>query len=127
MTKYVLIGLCEPTSAADQAIFDEWFIDQHIEDTTRCPNFIKGSVYRLAGPHLDGETVSNYVSIYEVEADSYEQAERVLNEWQADPDAWEGRHHHRQTMEKAGRLPIKIKGSGWYQLLKSYTGSEPGS
>ncbi|MEC8819262.1 MAG: hypothetical protein VYA08_00080 [Pseudomonadota bacterium] len=127
MTKYVLIGLCEPTSAADQAIFDEWFIDQHIEDTTRCANFIKGSVYRLAGPHLDGETVSNYVSIYEVEADSYEQAERVLNEWQADPDAWEGRHHHRQTMEKAGQLPIKIKGSGWYQLLKSYTGSEPGS
>ena len=127
MTKYVLIGLCEPTSAADQAIFDEWFIDQHIEDTTRCPNFIKGSVYRLAGPHLDGETVSNYLSIYEVEADSYEQAERVLNEWQADPDAWEGRRHHRETMEKAGQLPIKINGSGWYHLLKSYTGSEPGS
>ena len=57
MTRYVLIGLCEPTSADDQAIFDEWFVGQHIEDTTRCPNFVKGSVYKLAGQHLDGETV----------------------------------------------------------------------
>ncbi len=44
MARYLLIGLCEPTSTEDQAIFDEWFIDQHIEDTTRCPNFVKGSV-----------------------------------------------------------------------------------
>ena len=127
MPRYVLIGLCEPTSAEDQAIFDEWFIDQHIEDTTRGPNFIKGSVYKLAGPHLDGETVSNYLSVYEVEADSYEEAETALNAWQADPDAWEGRRHHRETMRRAGRLPIKIKGSGWYELLKSFDGPESGA
>jgi hypothetical protein len=127
MPRYLLIGLCEPTSAEDQAIFDEWFIDQHIEDTARCPNFIKGSVYQLAGPHLDGETVSNYLSVYEVEAGSYEEAEQALNAWQADADAWEGRQHHRETMQKAGRLPIKINGSGWYQLLKSFNGPQSGA
>jgi hypothetical protein len=127
MARYVLIGLCEPTSTEDQAIFDEWFIDQHIEDTARCPNFIKGSVYKLSGPHLDGETVSNYLSLYEVEAESYEEAERALNEWQSDPDAWEGRGHHMETMKRAGQLPIKINGSGWYELLKSYDGPKSGS
>jgi hypothetical protein len=127
MPRYVLIGLCEPLSSDDQAIFDEWFIDQHIEDTTHCPNFVRGSVYKLAGPHLDGETVSNYLSVYEVEAESQEEAERILNEWQADPNAWEGRAHHRETMARAGRLPIKINGSGWYELLKSFDGPEAAS
>jgi len=127
MTRYVLIGLCEPTSPDDQAIFDEWFIDQHIEDTTRCPNFIKGSIYKLSGPHLDGKTVSNYLSVYEVEAESYEEAERALNDWQADSNAWEGRSHHIETMQRAGRLPIQINGSGWYELLKSFDGPESGA
>ena len=84
MPRFVLIGLCEPSSADDQAQFDEWFVDQHIEDTAMCPNFVKGSVFKLSGPHLDGETVSGYLSLYEVEAPSYEEAERVLNEWQID-------------------------------------------
>ena len=94
MPKFVLIGLCEPPDPESQQQFDEWFVDQHIEDTAKCPNFIRGSVYKLSGPHLDGETVSGYLSLYEVEAPSYEEAERVLNEWQANPDAWEGRKHH---------------------------------
>ncbi len=127
MTRYVLIGLCEPLSEDDQAVFDEWFIDQHIEDTTRCPNFVKGSVYTLKGQHLDGKTISNYLSIYEVEAPSYEEAERVLNEWQADRNAWAGRAHHLETMEKVGKLPIKINGSGWYELLSSFDGPKAGA
>ena len=52
MPSYVLIGLCEPLGDEDQAAFDEWFVDQHIEDTTKCPNFVSGRVYKLAGPHL---------------------------------------------------------------------------
>ena len=122
MPRYVLIGLCEPLSDENQAAFDEWFIDQHIEDTARCPNFVSGTVYRLAGPHLDLETKSAYLSLYEVEAPSDEEAEQVLNEWQADPDAWEGRSRHLQTMEKFGSIPMKINGSGWYQELKSFKG-----
>ena len=122
MPQFMLIGLCEPPDEAGQAAFDEWFIEQHIEDTTHCPGFIRGRVYKLSGPHLDIETTSQYISVYEVEADSYAEAERILNEWQANPDAWSGRQHHRETAERLGSIPMVIKGSGWYQLLKSYDG-----
>ena len=121
MPKYVLIGLCEPPEGKQEE-FDEWFVGQHIEDTTKCPNFVSGRVFRLSGPHLDGETVSQYLSFYEVEAPSYKEAERVLNEWQADPYAWEGRAHHWATAERAGGLPLVVKGSGWYELIGEYTG-----
>jgi hypothetical protein len=120
--RFVLIGLCEPPSADQQAQFDAWFVDQHIEDTAHCPNFIRGSVFKLSGPHLDGETVSDYLSLYEVEAPSYAEAERVLNEWQANPDAWAGRKRHLETAESFGAMPLSIKGSGWYELIKSFEG-----
>ncbi len=122
MPQFLLIGLCEPTSAEGQEDFDEWFVEQHIEDTTQCPNFVRGRVFKLSGSHLDGETVSDYLSVYEVEAPSYEDAERVLNEWQANPDAWQGRRRHLETGRRIGALPIKIKGSGWYECLGSYDG-----
>jgi hypothetical protein len=120
--RFILIGLCEPPSADKQAQFDAWFVDQHIEDTANCPNFIRGSVFKLSGPHLDGETVSDYLSLYEVEAPSYAEAERVLNEWQANPDAWAGRKKHLETAESFGVMPLSIKGSGWYELIKSFEG-----
>ena len=122
MARYVLIGLCEPLNADGQAGFDEWFIDQHIEDTAHCPNFVSGSVYKLSGPHLNIETPAKYLSIYEVEAESHLEAERVLNEWQANPDAWEGRAHHMATMAKHGEIPMAVNGSGWFELLKTFQG-----
>jgi hypothetical protein len=122
MPRYVLIGLCEPSSTESQAQFDEWFVDQHIEDTAKCPNFVRGSVFKLAGPHGDGNTVSGYLSLYEVEAPSYEEAEQVLNDWQRDPDAWEGRKKHRETGESFGGIPLKVNGSGWYERLKYFEG-----
>ncbi len=122
MPRFVLIGLCEPKSADDQAAFDEWFVDQHIEDTAKCPNFVRGSVFKLAGPHLEIETASGYLSLYEVEAPSYEEAERILNEWQANPDAWEGRKKHIETREKFGGIPMNISGSGWYELIHAFDG-----
>lgn len=127
MPSFILIGLCEPPGADKQEQFDEWFIDQHIEDTTHCPNFVRGSVFKLSGPHMDGATVSDYISVYEVEASSYEEAERVLNEWQANPDAWEGRKKHLETRDKFGEMPLNIKGSGWYELIKSYDGPKASS
>ena len=51
-----------------------------------------------------------------------EEAERVLNEWQADPDAWEGRREHLETAARLGRIPLRVNGSGWYELLKSFPG-----
>ena len=123
MPSYMLIGLCEPLDESGQAAFDEWFIDQHIEDTTHCPNFVRGRVFKLSGPHLDIECPSKYLSVYEVEADSYEEAERVLNEWQANADAWPGRAHHTATMEKfGGNIPMAIRGSGWFEELRSFDG-----
>jgi hypothetical protein len=122
MPKFVLIGLCEPPSEEQQAQFDEWFVDQHIEDTAKCPNFVRGSVFKLAGPHGNGKTVSGYLSLYEVEAPSYEEAESVLNAWQRDPNAWEGRQNHRDTAAKFGSMPLRVNGSGWYELLKSFDG-----
>ena len=110
MPKFVLIGLCEPLAEEHQAAFDEWFIEQHIEDTTNCPNFVRGRVFKLAGPHLNLETRSEYLSLYEVEAPTYEEAERVLNEWQSDINAWEGRKRHLETGEKFGSIPMKIAG-----------------
>ena len=122
MPQFLLIGLCEPPSPADQAQFDEWFVDQHIEDTAHCPNFIRGRVYKLSGPHLAGVTVSNYISVYEVDAPSYAEAEHVLNEWQANRNAWAGREKHLDTAARMGRMPLKIIGSGWYELLRSFDG-----
>ena len=45
MPRFVLIGLCEPKNVENQAAFDEWFIEQHIEDTAHCPNMVRGSVH----------------------------------------------------------------------------------
>ena len=122
MPQFLLIGLCEPADDTSQAAFDEWFVDQHIEDTTHCPGFVRGRVFKLAAPHLDLETPSKYLSVYEVEADSVEEAERVLNAWQADPNAWAGRAHHMKTLERFGSIPMTIRGSGWFELLGDYRG-----
>lgn len=122
MTVFTLIGLCEPPSLDRLAEFNEWFIDQHIEDTTKCPIFISGKVLKLTGDHIDIATPSDYLSIYEIEAESQKEAERILNEWQADPNAWEGRKNHTDTREKFGDMPLKILGSGWYEPIKEYVG-----
>lgn len=122
MKRFTLIGLCEPPSPEQLAAFNDWFIDQHIEDTVRCPIFISGRVLKLTGDHIDIDTPSDYLSIYEIEAESQEEAERVLNEWQANPDAWEGRKLHNDTREKYGEMPLKILGSGWYEPIAEYTG-----
>ena len=126
MPQFTLIGLCEPKDTKSQAAFNEWFVDQHIEDTTHCPNFIRGQVFKLAGKHLSIDAPSQYLSLYEVEAESYEEAERVLNEWQADAQAWSGRAHHLATMAKYGEIPMVANGSGWYELLATYQGPSKG-
>ena len=116
MSRFVLIGLCEPTGDDVQEQFEELFVDEHIEDTARCPNFIRGSVFKLSGPHVNIDTPSAYLSLYEVEADSYDEAERVLNEWQRDPDAWEGRQKHLETGQKFDGTPMRVK---WLRLVRA--------
>ena len=121
MARFILVGLVEPRSEDQQDLFDKWYLDQHIYDTALCPNFLSGTVYKLVGKHGDGDTVADYLAIYEVNADSYEEAERVLNAWQRDPTAWEGRVSHNKTLQDApGAMPLKVNGSGWYEFERAY-------
>lgn len=120
MARFVLIGLIEPPSPEDQELFDEWYLGQHIYDTALCPKFLSGTVYKLRGGHVGIDTPSEYLCVYEVDAESYEEAERVLNEWQRDPDAWEGRAVHNEALAGTDAIPLKVKGSGWYEFERAY-------
>jgi hypothetical protein len=112
MSRFILIGLVAPTSEETRQAFDDWYLGNHIEDTALCPKFISGTVYRLRGKHIGIDAPSEYMAIYEVEAESYEEAERVLNEWQSDPNAWEGR------LPNNGSL--KVDAAGWYEFERAY-------
>ena len=81
LKRFILIGLCEPVddSAKTLAGFNEWFVNQHVEDVSKTPNFVRSRVYKLGGPHGSGATYTKYISLYEVDAPSWEEAERVLN------------------------------------------------
>ncbi|MCY3601974.1 MAG: hypothetical protein OXH12_02750 [Chloroflexi bacterium] len=122
MARFILIGLVEPGSDSpeDQQAFDDHYLGQHIYDTALCPNFLSGTVYKLRGGHVGIDIPSEYIAIYEVDAESYEEAERVLNEWQRDPNAWEGRAEHNRAMAEAKGTPLKVKGSGWYEFECAY-------
>ncbi len=120
MARFILIGLVEPPSPEDQELFDEWYLGQHVYDTALCPNFLSGTVYKLRGGHVGIDIPSEYICIYEVDASSYEEAERVLNEWQRDPDAWEGRAEHNEALAGVDGSPLRVRGSGWYEFERGY-------
>ncbi len=120
MARFILIGLVEPTSPEDQEAFDDFYLGQHIYDTALCPNFLSGTVYKLRGGHVGIDIPSEYIAIYEVDAESYEEAERVLNEWQRDPNAWEGRAEHNEAGAAMDHTPLRVKGSGWYEFECAY-------
>ena len=122
MARFILIGLVEPASGSpeDQQAFEDHYLGQHIYDTALCPNFLSGTVYKLRGGHVGIDIPSEYIAIYEVDAESYEEAERVLNEWQRDPNAWEGRAEHNRAMAETEGTPLKVKGSGWYEFECAY-------
>ncbi|MBT4491923.1 MAG: hypothetical protein HOC70_01670 [Gammaproteobacteria bacterium] len=123
LKRYILIGMCEPADdrPETQEGFREFFVDQHVEDVSKTPNFVRSRVYELRGKHLEGATFTDFISFYEVDATSWEEAERVLNEWQRDPDAWEGRAHHMETGRRVGKV-LSCPGSGWYEMIHTYDG-----
>ncbi len=123
LKRFILIGLCEPADDKPETLagFKEWFVNQHVEDVAHGPNFVRGRVYELRGKHLTGPTYTDYISFYEVDAPSWEEAERALNEWQRNPNAWEGRAHHMETGKRVGNV-LSCPGSGWYELLGSWDG-----
>ena len=123
LKRFILIGLCEPVNDEPETLagFQEWFVDQHVEDVSHTPNFVRSRVYELRGKHGNGPTYTDYISFYEVDATSWEEAERVLNAWQRDPNAWEGRANHTETGQRVGNV-LSCPGSGWYEMLHSYDG-----
>ena len=123
LKRFILIGLCEPADDSPETLagFNEWFVNQHVEDVAHGPNFVRGRVYALRGQHLSAPTYTDYISVYEVDAPSWEEAERALNEWQRNPNAWEGRAHHTETGKRVGNV-LSCPGSGWYELLGSWDG-----
>ena len=123
LKRFILIGLCEPTddSPETRAGFNEWFVNQHVEDVSHTPGFVRSRVYELRGKHVNGPTYTEYISFYEVDAVSWEEAEKVLNAWQRDPNAWEGRANHSATGKRVGNV-MRCPGSGWYEMLNSYDG-----
>lgn len=123
LKRFILIGLCEPVDDSPKTLagFDEWFVNQHVEDVSHTPGFVRSRVYKLRGPHLKGATYTQYISFYEVDAPSWEQAEKVLNEWQRNPNAWPGRANHMATGKRVGNV-MKCPGSGWYEMLNTHNG-----
>jgi hypothetical protein len=102
LKRFILIGLCEPVDDSPKTLagFDEWFVNQHVEDVSHTPGFVRSRVYKLRGPHLKGATYTQYISFYE-----------VLNEWQRNPNAWSGRANHMATGKRVGNV-MKCPGSG---------------
>ena len=108
MASLILIGLVEPTSPEQEELFRERYLGNHIEDIANCPGFISGTVYRLEMPHDDFPVASRYLTIYEVEEESAEEASKKLHAYIADPNAFPGR--------LSGEGALQINGSGWYRF-----------
>ena len=121
--RFILIGLCEPVDNSPKTLagFDEWLVNQHVEDVSQTSGFVRSRVYKLRGPHLKEATYTQYISFYEVDAPSWEHAEQVLNDWQQNPDAWPGRANHMATGKRVGNV-MKCPSSGWYEMLNTHSG-----
>jgi hypothetical protein len=103
--KLVLIGLVEPQADMVEA-FNEWFLSNHVEDTFNAPHIATARCYR-AVRDFAGPAPSGYVTIYELTGSDAEQAERVLGEYQRNPDAYPAREPTNGS--------LKIIGAGWYE------------
>ncbi|MBN1613625.1 MAG: hypothetical protein JW950_04070 [Deltaproteobacteria bacterium] len=111
MAKMILVGLVEPEDPGSQEAFEAWYLGNHVEDTTNCPGFLSGTVWRLERAFA-GTAPAGYLTIYEVDAEDPKEAEKILGRYQRDPEAW------------PKRLPpngsLKILGAGWYRLDRRF-------
>jgi hypothetical protein len=108
--KLVLMGLVQPKKDKVEA-FNEWYLGNHVEDTFNCPNIKSVRCFEAVRGFL-GDPPSGYLTIYEFEGEDAEAAERVLGEYQADPDAWAGRKPNNDSME--------VVGAGWYHEVIAF-------
>ena len=110
MAKLILVGMVEPQEGMEQE-YDDWYLGNHVEDTANCPTILSGTVYKLV-KGFAGTTPAKNITIYEFDADTAEEAEKILADYQRDPSAY------------ANRLPgngsLKIVGAGWYEFDRAY-------
>ena len=110
MAKMVLVGMIEPQEGMEKE-FEDWYLNNHVEDTSNCPNILAGTVYRLS-KGFAGTTPAQYISIYEFEGDNEDEAEATLAKYQQDPNAWHAR--------LPGNGSLKIVGAGWYKFDRAF-------
>ena len=105
MAKLILVGLVQPEKDKVEA-FNEWYLGNHVEDTYNCPNITSVRCFKATRGFL-GAPPSEYLTIYEFVGEDAEEAERILGEYQADPNGWEKREPNNGSME--------VVGAGWYE------------
>lgn len=110
--KLVLMGLIQPETEDHVAAFKEWYLGNHVEDTFNCPNITSVRCFKAVRGFL-GDPPGEYLTIYEFEGEDAVEAERVLDEYQADPDAWPKRQPANDS--------VKVIGAGWYEEEVAFT------
>ena len=110
MAKLMLVGMIEPLPGKE-AEFDDWYRNNHIEDTANCPAFLSGTLYRKVRDFA-GTSPSGYLVTYETDIDDAAEAERLLGEYQTNPAAFPARI--------PGNASLKIVGAGWYEFDRAY-------
>jgi hypothetical protein len=66
MPKQILVVLSEAASPGQEAEYNRWYTDQHLDDILRVPGIVAGQRFKLA---LDGakSLPAPYLAIYEIE------------------------------------------------------------
>ena len=110
MAKLILVGMVEPQPGMEKD-YEEWYLGNHVEDTANCPAILSGTVYRLV-KGFAGTTPAKNITIYEFDAETAEEAEQILAEYQRNPEAWPAR--------LPGNGSLKIVGAGWYEFDRAF-------
>ncbi len=110
MPKLMLVGMIEPIPG-QEAEFEAWYKNNHVEDTAHFPGFLSGTLLRKVRDFA-GTSPSGYLAIYETDIDDPEEAERKLAEYQRDPAAYPAR--------LPGNASLKIVGAGWYAFDRAF-------
>lgn len=121
MSKLILVGLVEPVSEAAKPEFDEWYLNNHIEDTAHCPGVNSATTYEFVETPgtADYPRMSQYLTVYDFDLTDAAEAERVLGEYQNDPNAYPRRVP--PTPAWPVHESMKVIGRGWYQRERGFS------
>ena len=101
----MLIGLVQPKADMVEACND-WYLGNHVEDTYNAPHITSARCYRAVRGFVT-DAPSGYLTIYEFTGTDAEEAERLLGEYQSDPEGWAERRPNNGSLE--------IVSAGWYE------------